>query len=58
MRMSRKLREAAVSFTRTWLDPGVGTSLSFFRRSETLEAFEGMVQAVFVAGVDIVRGLE
>jgi hypothetical protein len=23
-----------------------------------LEAFEGMVQAVFVAGVDIVRGLE
>jgi hypothetical protein len=33
IRMSRKLREAAVSFTRTWLDPGVGTSLSSFRRS-------------------------
>jgi hypothetical protein len=45
--MSRKLREAAVSFTRTWLEPGVGMSVVCFLRSETLEALEGIVQAVF-----------
>jgi hypothetical protein len=54
MRTSRKLRDAAVSLTRTWLDPGVGMSLVFFTRSETLEADAGTVHAMLVFGEDIV----
>jgi hypothetical protein len=47
MRRSRKLREAAVSLTKTWPGPGVGMALDSFVRSETLEALEGMVHAAF-----------
>jgi hypothetical protein len=48
MSTSRKLRDAAVSFTRTSLGPGVGTSLVSFVRLDTLDAVEGTVHAVLV----------
>jgi hypothetical protein len=55
MSTSRKLRDAAVSLTRTWFGPGVGMSLVCFVRSETLDADDGIVHAELLVGEDIVE---
>jgi hypothetical protein len=54
MSTSRKFRDAAVSLTRTWLDPGVGMSEVRLVRSLTFEAVAGIVHAVFWDVEDIV----
>jgi hypothetical protein len=54
IKTSRKFRDAAVNLMRTWFGPGAGTSNVFLVRSVTFDAVEGIDQALFWVGVDIV----